>query len=317
MIRIEKKVVAAALIAAGVVLSTVALVSASSKAQLSKKLAATAGAPVKAAGKANLNLHFVRHKGTRGNFTVAANHLAGLSSYDVIVGGVKVGTITTNRGGNGRAAFSTTPRGKTSLLGFDPRGSTVVLRDSSGTDVLVGTVPDDTPGSQACCVTDTEGETECEDMLASDCTTAGGTTPMVTNPDGTQTPATSCLPDPCNPGATPPGNVAIACCINSTHDEGTESQCEDYTEAECATAGGTVVQVPGATPGDGNPCDLNPCQPASPPSTPPTVCCVPQATASGETEAPECEDLTPDACSAAGGSAPANGATTCDPNPCV
>ena len=316
MIRTETKLMTAGVLAVGIVLSTVVVVAASSRTMFNQKLAATAGAPSKAAGKASVNIHFDGRNGTQGSFTVLASHLARNGHYDVIVGGVKVGTIKTNGGGNGRAAFSTTPRGATSLLGFDPRGATVLLRDStpgtstSGTDVLVGTIPDDTTGSQACCLptTDPEGETECESLDPTACTNAGGTTPV----DATGAAITSCLPDPCNPTAPPPGNAVIACCINSTHGEGTETQCEDYTETDCATAGGIVVQVPGVTPGE-NPCDLtpNPCQASVPPSTTPSLCCVPHTGSTpGESEPPECEDLTADACAAAGGTAPANG--VCD-----
>ena len=309
---VRNKLIVGGVVVAGMVLGATAPGMASSTARVKESLAATGGAPTKAAGTASLRLTKKPGKATKGSFTVSAKHLDSGSPYDVMVGGVKVGTITTNGGGKGRPAFSTNPRGKTSLLGFDPRSSTVLLRDSSGTDVLVGTIPDDSPGSQACCLTtvDNEGEIECEDLLASDCTTAGGTTPTITNPDGTQTPVTSCLPDPCNPTAPAPSTIAIACCINTTHDEGTEAQCEDSTETACATAGGIVVQVPGATPGDGNPCDLNPCQASAPPSTPPALCCVPQTASDGTAESPECEDLTPDACAAAGGTPSTGGA--CD-----
>lgn len=318
------------LIAAGLIIGTAGLAFASSQVLLNEKLNATGSTKdsiPKAAGRASLNVRPVRNKGTYGKFTVAANHLVRKESYDIIVGGAKVGTLTTNGGGNGRATFDSVPRGRSSFLGFDPRGTTVVLRDqTTGTDVLAGTIPDDNSG-QACCLTtgQTEdngnAETECEDMDPTACTTAGGTLQWVLNPDGTpsQTPVTSCLPDPCNNSTLgAPSTVAIACCINSTHDEGTETQCEDYTEAACATAGGMVVQVPGVTPGDGNPCDANPCQAAPlPPSSPPALCCVPQTGSDGTPEPPECEDLTADACTAAGGTPPANG--VCDaatPVPC-
>src|SRR5262249_1765732 len=73
-------------------------------------------------------------------------------TFDVIVSGVKVGTLTTTGGGSGRARFRTRPRGDDQLLGFDPRGSAVVVRNEAGEDVLTGTVPDDTdPDEVACC----------------------------------------------------------------------------------------------------------------------------------------------------------------------
>lgn len=307
---IEMKLIATGLVTAGLFFGTAGLAAASSDAHIKETLTATTGAPTKAGGKASLSLQKKPGKATKGSFAVTVKRLDRSSSYDLIVDGVKISTITTNSGGSGRGAFNTKPRGTTALLGFDPRGSTVVLRDASGTDVLVGTIPDDSPGSHACCLatTDQEGETECEDV--SDCAAAGGTVPMITNPDGTQTPVASCLPDPCNPNSPQPGNVVIACCINTTHGEGTESECQDYTETECATKGGMAVQVLGATAADGNPCDLNPCQISAPPSTPPALCCVPHTSSDGGAEPAQCEDLTPEACAAAGGTPPSNG--TCD-----
>ncbi len=308
------RLIVAGLAAAGYVIGTAHWAAASSKAREKQELTATADAPANAGGKASLSLRHRTRKGTTGSFTVAASHLAEQHGYDLIVAGTKVGTLTTNSGGSGRAKFDTSPRGVKSLLGFDPRGTTVVLRDqSTGDDDLVGVIPDDTAGEQACCIgtgeTEDDGssETECEDVDAAICSANGGTPQWVLNPDGTPstTPVTSCLPDPCNNAST--STVEIACCINSTHDEGTEAECEDFTEAACAAAGGTVVQVPGATPGSGNPCDANPCQTAQPPSTPPASCCVPHTSSNGTPEAPECEDLTAAACTAAGGVPPSGG----------
>ncbi|MBI3782564.1 MAG: hypothetical protein HY270_04100, partial [Deltaproteobacteria bacterium] len=237
--------------ALGLIFATAQGAAASGKANLSESLAATGSAPDKASGKASLNLRPRKNKGTKGSFAVVAKHLSADSSYDLIVGGAKVGELKTGRLGSGRATFNTSPHGNTSLLGFDPRGETVVLRDgTTGTDDLVGTIPDDSPGSQACCLATGQiedngsTETECEDIDAQACQSAGGTPQWVLNPDGTpsQTPVTSCLPDPCNnTTSAPPSSVAVACCINATHDEGTEAECEDVTEAACATAGGALV----------------------------------------------------------------------------
>jgi hypothetical protein len=345
--------------AAGVVVITTALtlvgaaargMFAAGAGRVNTQLAAT-GAASSASGRASLNLRAA----TKGRFMLWARHLRSGGSYDVIVGGVKVGAIQTNRIGSGLASFSTTPRGKTALLGFDPRGSTLLVRDSStGTDDLVGSIPDDNPGAGACCLTNSHGEVECEDLSPTDCTTAGGTTPMITNPDGSQIPVTSCLPDPC--GSTQPPSTSTVCCINSTHDDGTETECEDDAESDCATRGGTMVQAPscdpnpcqpappvnvsacckqdsgdssetecevmsgdaciadGGTPNAATSCDPNPC-PAPTPAPGTSACCIPQ-TGDDSTEALECEDLSADACTQAGGSPPANGSTSCDPNPC-
>jgi len=239
-----------------------------------------------AKGRASLSLR----NGARGQFRITAKHVQGGKSYDLVVGGVKVGALSTSTRGNGRAAFSTSPSGKKSLLGFDPRGQTLLVRDAqSGEDVLVGDVPDDSPDAGACCLADGsgEGEVECEDLSAADCTAAGGTP---------QTGLSSCLPDPC--GGTSSDGITAVCCINTTHDDGTETDCEDWSAAACAAAGGTMVQA--------SSCDGNPCQPAAPVDR--VACCVAQG------DENECEVMSTAACTAVGGTA--NAAATCDPNPC-
>src|SRR5262249_52420569 len=58
-----------------------------------------------------------------GKFDVIAKKLDPDQTFDVIVNGVKVGTLTTTGGGSGRARFRSRPRsGDDQLLGFDPRG---------------------------------------------------------------------------------------------------------------------------------------------------------------------------------------------------
>ena len=64
-------------------------------------------------------------------------------------------------------------------------------------------------------------------------------------------------------------------------------------------ASGTVVA--------GASCDPNPCAPVPPAQV--VACCVPDGDES------DCEELTPDHCTAAGGSA--SSATSCDPDPCM
>jgi len=327
MRRRKTTLIAVAFVAVGFVLGTVALVSASSKATVKGPLAPTS-ALTGASGKTRLSLHTRKHKGalgTRGNFSVSARQLAPNTSYDLIVGGAKVGALHTNRGGNGSASFGTAPRGKKALLGVDPRGKTVLLRDpaGSGTDVLVGTISDDTTGSQACCTTDSEGETECEDVDPDPVTgalTCNGTIPT----DATGAPITSCLPDPCNASEPPPNppsgpGTTTVCCILDSHDaEASQTECEDSL-GECAGNGGALVQVqlPATFVEGDNPCDLtpDPCQSVPgtppPPGSPPSLCCVPQTGSDpGESEPPDCEDLSADACAAIGGTQPTNGA--CD-----
>lgn len=317
--------VAGAFLGAGLILGTAALVSADSTTHLKETLTPTS-AITTATGKAKLNLHTRRHKGaigTKGSFVVAAKHLDASTTYDLVVGGAKIGSLHTNRRGNGRASFATTPRGRKSLLGVDPRGKTVLLRDpaGTGTDVLVGTVPDDSTGSQACCTTDSEGESECEDVDPDPLTGAvvcDGTIPT----DATGAPITTCLPDPCNASAPPPnppsgaGTTTVCCVLDSRDAEASQTQCEDSL-GDCAASGGALVQVqlPDTFQEGDNPCDLTPdsCQsvPGTTPPPNPNLCCVPQTSSDPtEVEAPDCEDLSADACTALGG-APATGGT-CD-----
>lgn len=259
-----------------------------------QKLTATTAAPT-ARGKARL----VVRSSAKGKLVVRASRLAPGESFDVIVGGVKVGEIQTNSGGRGKALFSTVPRRKSVLLGFDPRGEHLLVRSQEdGEDVLVGDIPDDSePGDVACCFSEDEGESECEERSPDECAAEGGT--PVGLPGGTA--AASCLPNPC--ATTPPGQV-IVCCTSETHDDESEAECEHVeNEAECAEEGGMVVQAPS--------CDPNPCQ-----VTPPTAaaaCCITETEDEGETET-ECRVISAEACAASGGS-PA-GVATCSNDPC-
>jgi hypothetical protein len=259
-------------------------------------LTATSAAPA-AHGKAHLTLQSSK----KGKFSVVASHLKGGKTYDVIIRGVKVGVINTSAGGSGKALFSTTPGTNATLLGFNPSGGQILVRETDdGEDVLVGDMPDDDAGEVACCLPqgedgDGQSQVECEEMTATECTDEGGTVGMAAG-----TTAASCLPDPC---ATTPPPGAIVCCTNATEDDESEAECEDVTtQAECAGNGGTVVQA--------SSCDPNPCQ-----VTPPVdqaACCV-MRTDDGESET-ECEVISSAACTAAGGTAP--GAATCDADPC-
>ena len=255
-------------------------------------LVRTAKAPARAKGLTKL----VLKPGAKGKFGVTARRLAPFTTYDVIVRGVKLGTLTTNAGGTGKAKFSSTPRPNETLLGVDPRGDQVVVRDEdTGDDELVGDEPAGDSAMGACCIAtsgrDGESESECEELSAADCTTAGGT------PNA----AGSCLPDPC---ATTPPAEDILCCLSGSAqggfiEEDPDVECEDVsTPAQCAAQGGTVVA--------GTSCDASPCAPTPPGSI--VACCVPDG---NETE---CEELTPESCTAHNGTASA--ASSCDGNPC-
>jgi hypothetical protein len=227
-------------------------------------------------------------KGDDGRFEVSAGKLARKASYEVIVSGVKVASFTTSRGGSGKARLRARPRGKDGLLGFDPRGADVVIRNAGGQDVLFGAVPADDSNNDAgeiiCCVPDDSG-TECEDRTPTECAAQGGTVST----------ATSCVPNPCD-GSTPPAGGEIVCCLPD--DSGTE--CEDRTTAECVAQGGTVVQATS--------CNPNPCA-ATPSADPGIQCCLPDDSIF------ECEDRTPAECLAQGGVD--MGAGICSPDTCA
>ena len=238
----------------------------------------------------------VLHTDQDGKFDVVAKKLDADQTFDVIVNTVKVGTLTTTGGGNGLARFRTNPHGDDQLLGFDPRGAMVVVRDSAGEDILTGTVPDSTdPAEVACCVTDDhgehDGEVECEDRTPDECTAEGGTVAT----------AASCIPNPCA-GAPPPAG-AVICCIPDDGEDNTEVECEDRTPEECANEGGLVVTATS--------CDPNPCTPT--PAAPEIVCCVPESEDGHDGQ--ECEVITADRCTARGGTP--STATSCDPDPCA
>lgn len=255
--------IAARRIALGIVVGAVALLTvttalASSDAHVNAKLTPSVDTS-NARGKAKLKLK----SGKRGKFTVSAGRLAPDHTFDVVVGGVKVGSFQTNGGGRGRLRFSTKPHGAESMLGFDPRGMSVSVRDVEGGDDDLGTdIPDDAPGDGACCLTNDDGETECDDIDADACVSAGGTVAD----------SASCLPDPC---ATTPPSGATVCCTNETHDEESESECEhEVSDADCAAAGGLVVEATS--------CDPNPCQATPPPDV--VACCIAHSGGGGDDE---------------------------------
>ncbi len=175
--------------------------------------------------------------------------------------------------------------------------------DDQGDDVLDGEMPDDNPDSAiGCCVGDDDGETECEDLTAAECTSEGGT----------RSNATSCLPNPC---VTTPPPSTVCCFAHSATgafvDDDPEVECEDdISAAECAAQGGTMVNATS--------CDPNPCQPSPPPNL--VICCVPQGDqgeqeGQPQTEPAECEHISADECTAAGGTV-SSGATSREPDPC-
>ena len=223
-----------------------------------------------ASGTAKLKVR----NGSDGRFDLVVKHLDRDATYEVLVDDVHVGEIRTNGGGNGRIRFRSRPRSsRDQLLGFDPRGAVVTVRDASGDDVLAVRMPDGSPddGDVVCCIPDDSGP-ECEDRTAEECAAEGG---VVSS-------ATSCLPDPCA-GVEPPAGGDVVCCIPD--DSGPE--CEDRTAAECAAQGGVV--------GEATSCDPDPCGAVTPPAQGDVQCCLP------DDGGPECEDRTAAECVVDGG----------------
>ena len=253
-------------------------ISAGATQKVQSSLIPTASAPT-AQGSAKL----VVKTASSGRFQVKVKKLAHNATFAVLIGGTKVGTVTTSGGGNGKITFSTTPKGHDVAMGFDPSGDPVEVRDDAGDDVLTGDVPETgDPAAVTCCI---PGGSECEDRTADECTAAGGTVNA----------ATSCLPDPCGDSAS---GALVACC--ESEDDGTP-ECELRTATACLEHGGTSLTD--------TVCDPNPCT-ATFPSTD-IQCCLPHG---GDGEV-ECEDRTPDACTAQGG---VNmGAGSCNPDPCT
>ena len=251
-------------------------------------LTATSHAP-RARGRATLALSTA----SKGRFRVVARGLTPNASFDLVVGGIKVGAFTTSGAGVGKVKLNTAPTRSQGLLGVDPRGKTIEVRDgSSGDDDLDGDMPDDggsATGAFACCVPDDDGA-ECEVKTPDECTADGGMS---------QAGVASCIPNPC--GGTPPSEVV--CCFPGSStgafiDDEQEAECDEVSMQECAMAGGTVVQATS--------CEPNPCAPVPPSQV--TVCCIPGR------DQTACEILTPDLCATSNGTP--STAPSCDDDPC-
>ena len=255
-----------------------------------------------AQGQASFALGGNASRGRHGKFKVLARHLPAGKSFSISVAGVRIGTLTTNGAGTGSASFSNPRKGHAQLLGVNPQGHVVEVSDDQGEDVLEGDMGEDmqNPGDIQCCLPENDnaqgdenqqGDGECEQLTATECSTAGGT----------NLGAGSCFPDPC---VTSPGGAFITCCIPD--DDGPE--CEQTSAAECAGENGVNL-------GAGT-CQPNPCAPTMPGVV---RCCVPenddaQGDENQQGDAGECEQLTATECSTEGGTAIGPG--SCEPNPC-
>src|SRR5581483_10322545 len=227
-------------------------------------------------------------------FEIVVQKLDRNATFQVLVNGVLVGEITTTGGGNGKLRFRSKPHGHDVLLGFDPRGAHVEVRNADGQDVLDADFPsgDSAEGAIVCCIPDRhdDGEVECEDRTPAECTAKGGTVST----------ATSCLPNPCGGTSTPDDNDVV-CCLPGGGDEA-EVECEDRSQSDCVAQGGTVVSATSCTP---DPCAATP----PPPPADEVVCCVP------DDRGAECEVLTSARCADRGGVT--STATACAPDTCT
>src|SRR5262249_15146641 len=160
--RIGRRLVMAVGFSAAVVVVGAMAVAKTGGVNITRKLTATGHAP-RARGLAKLRLR----SGASGTFSVRAKHLPGGQTFDVVVNKVKVGTLTTSPRGSGTAKFSTAPHGRAAMLGFQPQGAKVEVRDEQGEDDLEGEMPGENPsGAIGCCLSDDDGETGCEARTA-------------------------------------------------------------------------------------------------------------------------------------------------------
>jgi hypothetical protein len=219
-------------------------------------------------------------------------------SYDVVIDGVRVAALDTNGSGGGRVRFSTDPRGGDELLGVDPRGKTVVIRDATGTDVLAGEIdgdPDD-PAAVACCIARSEDDGSSDDGDSD---------------DGSE-----------GDGSEDDGKPEVR--RHDRHGEGGGDKCLDLTPEQCAAEGGVVAAAESCIP---DPCGDAPVEDG-------VVCCLSHASPDGAFLRDDdsdhdsddgsddgegchvgCKDIPAAACAEKGGTVVE--ADTCDPNPCV
>src|SRR5262245_30660508 len=188
--------------------------------------------------KVVLGLSFLPTKASKGKFAVVGKKLKPNTTFQVVVAGVPIGTLTTGPSGKGQARFSTQPRGRFQPLSVDPRGKRVTVHEmEDGEDELEGEMPDDDAGDMACCIAE-DDEVECENRSESECLAEHGT-PMS---------GASCLSHPCGGSA---GGSLVACCEEDDED----AECELRTTVACGQEGGIAMPNQSS-------CDPNPCAPA-------------------------------------------------------
>src|SRR5581483_974459 len=107
-------------------LALLAAFSTADAAPLVRPLAAIAGTATSGDGEARV---IVRRRGRAldGVLIVTVRHLTPSTPYEIVVDGVRIGTIETDDTGAGRATFRTRARGRSQLLGVDPRGKGIAV----------------------------------------------------------------------------------------------------------------------------------------------------------------------------------------------
>src|SRR6185369_15603126 len=149
------------------------------------------------------------------------------ATYQAVVSDVLIAELVADDKGRIRTRLRSQPRSSSDLLlGFDPRGSILIIRNAAGEDVLAGDIPAGGNASDdskiVCCVADDDGP-ECEDRTADECLAEGGTVST----------AETCMPNPCDT-TTPAPDDDVICGVPD--DSGPE--CEDRSVEECSAQGG-------------------------------------------------------------------------------
>src|SRR5439155_9490192 len=220
------------------------------------------------------------HQGLDAALTVVVRKLDSSTTYEVTVGGVRVGTLTTNAAGNGRARFRTRPRAQDQFLGVDPRAKTIGVRAPAGVDEHRDR--DDDDGVRCCVLDEDENENDCKFISADRCQARNG---MMIGQG-------SCDPNPCpQPGTT-------RCCLPEDDDDENEVECKQRTPERCQAKGGTDIG-PGV------------CDDAACPVPELVRCCIQE---DDDPDDIDCRQRTEEQCAAQGGMS--IGAGSCDDNPC-
>jgi hypothetical protein len=131
-------------VAVGAAVIGVLAVNATATVSINQTLTGTAHAP-RGRGQARLLLK----TGASGTFSVKGKHLAAGKTFDVLVNKIKIGTLTTSAGGSGTAKFSTSPKGRVTMLGVDPQAVRSRCGTTRGTTSLMARCPTTTPARSA------------------------------------------------------------------------------------------------------------------------------------------------------------------------